>query len=167
MSEYRDWQHPEGGPPEAAPERLVDVFTAPWLEPNATDPAAAVSVAAGDGRWFAAIVLLLVIAAALYLWRRRRDLMLDIALRRIERAARRPGGAASLRELQDRTAMAIARWQHGGQAPRRDRLAPPWSEWVRHLDHARFGAGQRADPRELADELRRMRRAVWRRGVPG
>jgi len=86
---------------------------------------------------------------------------LGVALARLERAARRTGTGTSLRDLQDRTAVAVARWQHGGQAPRRDQLSPPWSDWVRRLDHARFGAAPASNPMELAEQLRRMRRAVW------
>ncbi|MCL7744893.1 hypothetical protein LV476_08085 [Guyparkeria hydrothermalis] len=164
MSDYRDWQHPEGGPPETAPERLVDVFTAPWLDPAVSGPAAAIDAAAADGRWFAVVALLVAIAVAIYAWRRRRDLVLGVTLARLERAARRAGRDTSLRELQDRAAMAIARWQYGGQAPRRDRLVAPWSGWVSQLDHSRFDAGRAGDPAELAEQLRRMRRAVWRRG---
>lgn len=166
MSDYRDWQHPEGGPPETAPDRLVDVFTAPWLEPDAPGPGTALdAAAAADGRWLAVAVLLVVIAVALYAWRRRRDLMLGLTLARLERAARRANAETSVRDLQDRTAVAVARWQHGGRAPRRDRLSPPWSDWVRRLDHARFGAAPAEDLRELAEQLRQMRRAVWRRGA--
>lgn len=164
MSDYRDWRHPEGGPPETAPERLVDVFTAPWLDPAAGGPAAAMDAAAADGRWFVAVALLGVIAVAIYAWRRRRDLVLGMTLARLERAARRAGRDTSLRELQDRAAMAIARWQYGGRAPRRDRLAAPWSGLLRDLDHARFDAARAGDPAELAEQLRVMRRAVWRRG---
>ncbi|MDG4868364.1 hypothetical protein P8631_10175 [Guyparkeria sp. 1SP6A2] len=166
MSEYRDWRHPEGGPPETAPDRLVDVFTAPWLEPGASGPASALEGAAADGRWLVVLVVLVVIVVALYVWRRRRDLMLGIALARLERAARRADAGTSLREMQDRTATAIARWQYGGRAPRRDRLAPPWSEWVRHLDHARFGSGSPGNATDLAEQLRSMRRAAWRGGGP-
>lgn len=167
MSDYRDWQHPEGGPPETAPERLVDVFTAPWLDPAAGPPSTALDAAAADGRWLAIVAALAVVAVVIFAWRRRRDLRLTVTLTRLERAARRSDAGTSLRDLQDRTAMAIARWQHGGRAPRRDRLASPWSDWVRHLDHARFGTEHADDPRELIEQLRRMRRAVWRRGVSG
>jgi len=167
MSDYRDWQHPEGGPPETAPDRLVDVFTAPWLEPGVDGPAAALVGVSADWHWLAVLGVLVVIAVALYAWRRRRDLILGVALARLERAARRTGIGTSLRDLQDRTAVAVARWQHGGQAPRRDQLSPPWSDWVRRLDHARFGAAPASNPMELAEQLRRMRRAVWRRGASG
>ena len=161
MSDYRDWQHPEGGPPETAPDRLVDVFTAPWLEPDATGASAAVDAAVTDGPWLAVVGALVVVAVALYAWRRRRDLMLGITLARLERAARRANAETSVRDLQDRTAVAVARWQHGGRAPRRDRLSPPWSDWVRRLDHARFGTRPSTDPAELAGLLRQMRRAAW------
>lgn len=165
MSDYRDWRHPEGGPPETAPDRLVDVFTAPWLDPAAGGPAAAIDAASTGGRWLVVVAALGVIALIVYAWRRRRDLRLGLTLARLERAARRADAQASLRELQDRTAVAIARWQHGGRAPRRNRLAPPWSEWLRRLDHARFGSDLAGGPAELAEQLRAMRRAVWRGGV--
>ncbi|KTG16636.1 MULTISPECIES: hypothetical protein [unclassified Guyparkeria] len=165
MSEYRDWQHPEGGPPETAPERLVDVFTAPWLDPAAVPPTTGVDAAAADGRWLAVVAILAVLAVAMVAWRRRRDLRLALTLLRLERLARRTDAGASLRSLQDRTAMAIARWQHGGQAPRRETLPPPWSDWMHRLDHARFATGRTAEPREFAEQLRRMRRALWRRGA--
>jgi len=165
MSEYRDWQHPEGGPPETAPDRLVDVFTAPWLDTAAGSPAAALGAASTDGRWLVALGALVAGLVLIQVWRRRRDLVLAVTLARLERAARRLGAGASLRGLQDRAAVAVARWQHGGRAPRRDRLSPPWSDWVHQLDHARFATIPADDPAELAAQLRRMRRALWRRRI--
>ncbi|MFA7522632.1 MAG: hypothetical protein WCY71_06915 [Halothiobacillaceae bacterium] len=161
MSEYRDWQHPEGGPSEAAPESLVDVFTAPWLDQATGGVLAPTAAVGGGGRWLAIVLALLVLALLIAAWRRRRDLVLAARLWRLERAARRLDGAFSLRELQDQSMVAIARWQHGGRAPRRDRLAGPWSDWVRVLDHQRFGH-DRGDAAALAAHLRAMRRALWR-----
>lgn len=164
MSDYRDWQHPEGGPPETAPEDLVDVFTAPWLDEPTAGPGAALGNASGSGFWIGVIVVLLVLLLLLVAWRHRRDLVLAFRLQRLERAARRTTSPSSLRELQDRTVTALARWQHGGRAPRRDRLPEPWSSWLRELDHGRFGAPDGEGAAALADRLRSMRRALWRTG---
>lgn len=161
MSEYRDWQHPEGGPSEAAPESLVDVFTAPWLDQATGGVLAPTAAVGGGGRWLAIVFALLALVLLIAAWRRRRDLVLAARLWRLERAARRLDGAFSLRELQDQSTVAIARWQHGGRAPRRNRLARPWSDWVRVLDHQRFGH-DRGDAAALAAHLRAMRRALWR-----
>lgn len=166
MSDYRDWRHPPGGPPETAPDRLVDVFTAPWLDPGTGAAQAAREVMAADGAWIAGLALLAVLLAGLaaLAWRRRRAWRLAFTLARLERTARHARSDESLREIGDRAVVAIARWQYGGRAPRRDRLDAPWSDWVRQLDHARF-APARTDERSerigrLAEQLRRMRREL-------
>lgn len=166
MSAYRDWLHPPGGPPETAPDRLVDVFTAPWLDPGTGAVQAAREVVAGDGAWIAGLALLAVLLAVLaaLAWRRRRAWRLAVTLARLERTARHARSDESLREIEDRAVVAIARWQYGGRAPRRDRLDAPWSSWVRQLDHARFAPARTDDPRllagRLAGQLRGMRRQL-------
>src|SRR5690554_4103826 len=159
MSEYRDWLHPEGGPSEAAPESLVDVFTAPWLDQAAGGVFSPTAAVGSGGRWLAIVLALLVLVLLIAAWRRRHDLLLAIRLWRLEQAARRSDGAHSLRELQDQSMVAIARWQHGGRAPHRDRLAGPWPGWVRALDHQRFGPDG-GDAIVFAAGLRVMRRAL-------
>lgn len=162
MSDYRDWQHPPGAAPEAAPDRLVDIYTVPGL----IEPGSAPSVTAAPDAglpviaWLLPLVLLLVLAAA-WVWRRRRDLRLAWALRRLERRCRQ-GGADAVRGCADALIVAIGRWQHDRTGPRRERLSAPWSGWVREVDHARFGATLEAD--WLAGRLRRMRRQALRRG---
>ncbi|HER35271.1 MAG TPA: hypothetical protein ENO19_07365 [Halothiobacillaceae bacterium] len=166
MSEYRDWLHAPGGSPETAPERLVDVFTAPWLQTTA-GPADLAGVSSSTEGWLLGLVLFTVLLVLLggLAWRCRREWRLGLTLARLERAARRADRSVSVRALQDRAVIAIARWQHGGVAPRRDRLPPSWAAWVRRLDHQRF-APDKDDPRQLADELRRMRQTIrWRGGA--
>ncbi|WP_322521411.1 hypothetical protein SR882_00530 [Guyparkeria halophila] len=168
MSEgYRDWHHPDGGLPEQAPEGLVDIYTAPWLVQRAAD--APVPADEGSLVWLAGVVIALVLLFGWWLSRHRSELRLWWTLWRLERQAAHVVDAAGRRALQDDVIRAIGRWQHGGRAPWRERLAEPWSAWVREIDHARFGQGSGdagADPDSWRDSLgkrlRAMRRAVWR-----
>lgn len=169
MSEgYRDWAHPSGGLPEQAPEGLVDIYTAPWLVQRAGDAAAPADE--GSLAWLAVVAIALLLVAGWWLWRHRGDLRLWWTLWRRERQLARVVDAAGERALQDEVIRAIGRWQHGGPAPWRERLAEPWSAWVREIDHARFGR-QSGDPGQAPDawrtsvveRLRAMRRALWRR----
>ncbi|MFN2381379.1 MAG: hypothetical protein ABR561_02360 [Guyparkeria sp.] len=173
MSEgYRDWHHPDGSLPEQAPEGLVDIYTAPWLVQRAgetTSPGGQ-----GSSVWLLWVVIAGVILLALvgwWLWRRRADLRLWWALWRLERQSRRVVDATGRRALQDEVIRAVGRWQHGGRAPWRARLAEPWAAWVGEIDHARFGQcpghpGADVDSwrDSVGERLRAMRRAV-RRGA--
>lgn len=159
---YREWQHPDGALPEAAPEGLIDVYAAPWLADQAVPPG---SVPSDGGALLwglaaAAFVLLLLLAG--WLWHRRGDLRLAVVLWRLERDAAKAVSPADLRAVQDRLVTAIGRWQHGRSAPQRGRLRPPWSAWVREIDHARFGRNDAAGQETLVKRLREMRRSLWR-----
>ena len=163
MSGYRDWQHPPGAAPEAAPERLIDIYTVPGLIEPGSAPVVAAGPEAGLSLigWLLPLAVLLVLAGG-WAWRRRRDLRLAWALRRLERRCR--ARADTARACADALVTVIGCWQHGRLAPRRDKLAAPWSDWVREIDHARFGATLDAD--WLAGRLRRMRRrALTHRGT--
>lgn len=163
MSEgYRDWYHPDGGLPEQAPEGLVDSYAAPWLVQRAGETAIATND--GSSAWVvgvALVALALLALAGWWAWRHRAALRLWVTLRRLERRASAEMDAGGRRELLDELVAAIGAWQHGGRAPWRDRLAEPWSAWVREIDHGRFGGAGDA-PDALVWRLRSMRREVWR-----
>ncbi|MFP4251600.1 MAG: LPXTG cell wall anchor domain-containing protein [Guyparkeria sp.] len=168
MSEgYRDWTHPDGDLPEQAPEGLVDIYTAPWLAARETAESGASSGDEASLAWLVVLAVVLLLLLGWWAWRRRADLRLWWTLWGLERRSRQVGDAAGWRDLQDRVVGAIGRWQHGGRAPRRDRLAEPWSAWVREIDHERFAQRTETVPdarrASLAARLRTMRRAVWRR----
>jgi HAMP domain-containing protein len=164
VSDYRDWEHLPGEPPEGAPEGLVDVYHVPGLiEPGGSWPAptGATGEAAVSLLWSLPLILLVAVAA-MRLWRRRRVRRLAAELGRLERVCRRGDGLRpdDLRALADAAVVAIGRWQHGRSGPVRARLAAPWDERVRELDHARFGARPALEAGWLAERLRRMRREL-------
>ncbi|MGM0517946.1 MAG: hypothetical protein ACQER6_10145 [Pseudomonadota bacterium] len=163
MSGYRDWEPLPGSLPEGAPDRLVDAYTIPGLiETGAEEVPPAAAEAGLSPAWLLPLVLL-VIVAGWWLWRRRRELRLARELRRLERSCRR-SEPAQLRARADGVIVAIGCWQHGRPAPQRDRLAAPWSDWVREIDHARFGSDPALDADWLVTRLRLMRRQLWQRG---
>lgn len=164
MSGYRDWQPLPGSLPEGAPDRLVDAYIIPDLiDPGAAKAPPPAAEAGLSPAWLLVIVLLVIVAGG-WLWRHRREWRLARELRRLERSCRR-SDPARLRAQADAAIAAIGRWQHGRPAPLRDRLAAPWSDWVREMDHARFGGDPALDAEWLAARLRLMRRRVWRRGT--
>jgi len=166
MSGYRDWKPLPGAAPEGAPDRLVDVYTIPGLiDPGGAEATPGVAEAGLSPLWLLPLVLLLIVAVG-WLWRRRRDLQLTRELRRLERSCRR-SEPARLRAWADAVVVAIGRWQQGRPAPYRRRLASPWSDWVREIDHARFGGDPALDADWLVARLRLMRRELWRRGGAG